>query len=248
MKLLLLITLLTVQYLFATISIVPVEIGEKPGTHGKVGASLETKRGNTYKDNYKAALRISYDNNISYVTWTEVSGEYGKSHDVEDTNKVFLHFRYIYALTEESIRAELFAQTQEDKFKSIETRRIGGAGLRFKIFEIFENGKGYLGLGGYYENIKYTDENPTEHDVRLNSYFAYTINFSEDSTFSYTFYYQPIFDYLNDFVTAHKMELKLHIYQKLFLQFKISYDFDSRPPIGVLEDDFTQTTELVFNF
>ncbi|MEA2092088.1 MAG: DUF481 domain-containing protein [Campylobacterota bacterium] len=248
MKLLLLITILTTQYLFATISIVPVEIGENPGTHGKVGASLETKRGNTHKDNYKAALRVGYDNNISFVTWAEISGEYGESHDVEDTNKAFLHFRYIHALTEETIRAELFAQTQEDKFKSIERRRIGGGGLRFRLFEIFENGKGYLGLGGYHENIKYTDENPTEHDVRLNSYFAYTINFSEDSSFSYTFYYQPIYNYLNDFVTAHKMELKLHIYQELFLQFKVSYDFDSRPPIGILEDDFTQTTEFVFNF
>ena len=248
MKLLLLITLITTQYLFALVSIVPVEIGENPGVHGKAAASLETKRGNTHKDNYRASLRLNYDNNISYVTWAEISAEYGKSNNTEDTNKAFLHLRHIHLITPQAVRAELFAQAQDDKFKLIKRRHLTGAGARFQVFEGFKNSKFYAGIGGYYENIDYTDQNPSEYSTRLNTYLAYTIKFGEDSNFAYTFYYQPLIDYFNDYVSSNKAELKLHIYKKFFLQLKISYDFDSRPPFGVKKEDFTQTTEFVFNF
>lgn len=248
MKLFIISLLILTQQLFALVSIVPVEIGEKPGVHGKVAVSLETKRGNTHKDNYALGLRFDYDNNKSYHSWMEMSGEYGESNKVKDTNKLYLHFRHIHALTDKTICAEAFSQAQDDEFKLIKRRLVGGGGIRFKIFEVFGDGKGYLGLGALYENIRYTSDNPREDNFRANSYFAYTIKLGDDSDLSYTLFYQPKMHNFSDYVSSQKLALRLHIYKRLFLSFQLAYDVDSNPPMGVEEYDLTQTTTFVFDF
>ena len=247
-KITLILTLLLTQQLFALVSIVPIEIGVEPGYSGAISTSLETKRGNTHKDNYKLGARVNYDNNDDFVTWAEIEGEYGESNSLRDTNKYYLHLRHIHALSKESVRAEFFAQAQDNEFKLLDSRLLAGAGFRFRIFEIFDNGKGYLGVGALYENIRYTSNDPQEYNIRFNSYFAYTVTLGDDSELTYGFFYQPKVDYLNDYVSSQKLELTLHIYKQLFLNFQLAYDVDSRPPLGVEDYDFTQTTSFVFNF
>lgn len=249
MKKTLLLLLVTSQYLLAIVSIVPVEIGSNDGLYGELTSTLETKRGNTDKDNYKAAARVTYDNNSSYVTWAEIAGEYGEANDVEDTNNIYFHLRHIQAITPEDIRGELFFQAEEDKFKLIEKRRLGGAGVRFKIFEVFEDGTGYLGLGGFYETVRYTSPvDPYEENFRINSYFAYTIGLGDDSQLSYSLYLQPKYDEIHDYIKSHKLNLQLHIYKALFLNFRVSWDVDTKPPEDVAKNDFYQETTFVLKF
>ena len=251
MKILLLITLITVQYLFALVYIAPVEIGENPGTSGKVSISLETKRGNTDKDNYKASIRVTYDNNTSYLMWSELSGEYGKSNDIKDTNKAFSHIRCIHSLTDDkNLRYELFAQLESDDFRQINSRILGGAGLRYKIFNSLERGKGFFGIGSFYEGIKYNKPqlDPSEDNTRLNSYLTYTVSFANKSTFSCSLYYQPKLDDFRDYVQSSKIELTLNVYEELFLKFSGALNLDNNPPVGVEKSDFTQTTTFLFNF
>jgi putative salt-induced outer membrane protein YdiY len=250
MKYLVAILLITSQ-LFGLVSIKPVEIGENPGVSGGVELGLETKRGNTHKDAYKGSLRVMYDTNASYLTWAEVSGEYGKANDVEDTNKIYAHLRYIHKLTQDVIRYELFAQTQEDKFKALSHRSLAGAGLRFKIFNTPIGGQGYFGLGGFYENIEYVNPtiDPDEENVRANTYIAYSVNFSNKSSLAYTLYYQPNTDKLEDYVMTNQLELILQVYEKLYLKFSATYDADSYPPNGIEEKyDFSQSTTFLYKF
>jgi putative salt-induced outer membrane protein YdiY len=251
MKKILVIVFLTTQYLFALITITPVDIGEKPGVSGKIEAGLETKRGNTEKDNYKASARINYDNNSSYVIWGEFSSEYGESTYVKDTNKAFSHIRFIGSLADnKDLVYELFAQLQSDEFRQINSRVLGGAGLRYRVFNSAKAGKGFVGLGGFYEDIQYKDskKDPEEDNIRLNSYLAYKVDISNISSLSYVFYYQPKVDAFSDHSISNQVELKLRILKKLFLKFNVTWDDDSKPPSGVKRDDFTQTTTFVFDF
>lgn len=251
MKLILIITLISIQQLFALVSIVPVEIGQKPGVSGKIQAGLDTTRGNTHKDNYKASTRVNYDDNSSYVLWAELSGDYGEVDDTVNTKKLYSHLRYIHSITEEIIRSEIFLQAQEDEFKALATRRLAGAGLRFKLFDTFSGAKGYYGLGAFYEYISYvnSDLDPDEDNLRLNTYLAYTLNLDKGSSLAYTLYYQPRFDKFSDHVISNKFELKLHIYSQLSLKFSLYYDVDSYPPAGIDKDyDFGQSTTFVFDF
>ncbi|MCW8838067.1 MAG: DUF481 domain-containing protein [Thiovulaceae bacterium] len=250
MKYIIILLIITNQ-LFALVSIKPVEIGEKVGISGGVEIGLETKRGNTDKDSYKADIKVMYDSNTSYLTWLEVSGEYGEANDVEDTNKLYAHLRFINKLTDEIIRYEVFLQTQEDKFKAIEYRRLAGIGLRFKIFNTPIGGRGYYGLGSFYENIRYTNPSidPDENEVRVNTYLAYSVNFSNKSSLAYTLYYQPILDKFSDYVMTNTLELSLQVYQQIYLKFSASYDLDSYPPNGINKKyDFTQTTTFLYKF
>lgn len=247
-KFILVITLILTQNLFALVSIAPVEIGENPGLNGEVSLSLETKSGNTDKESYSASAKVAYDNNVSYVTWAEVSGEYGESEGTKDTNKAFSHLRYIHTTYFDDLKAEAFAQLQSDEFRLIRSRLLGGAGVRYKLFSLFGKDKGYLGLGAFHESITYSSNDPDEENVRLNTYFAYTVNINESSQFSYTFYYQPKVDIFSDYVQSHEAQLKVKIYKQLSLRLSVTYDFDSKPPMSVKKKDFTQKTSLVFEF
>lgn len=250
MKNLLLILFIFTQSLFGLVTIAPVEIGQKPGLSNTLEAALETTRGNSDTDNYKASFRTTYDNAYDHVAWAEISGAYGKANGQENTNKLFSHVRYIHALTEEIVRGEIFAQVQKDEFKRINSRVLGGGGVRFKIFDLLQNSKGYLGIGAFYENIRYKSSllDPSENNLRVNSYFAYTIDLNENSSVAYTLYYQPKADDFNDNIQSHDIELKLNIYKDLFLKFTVSYDRDTKPPMGIKKYDLTQNTSFIYNF
>ncbi|MDD3817362.1 MAG: DUF481 domain-containing protein [Thiovulaceae bacterium] len=235
--------------LFALVSIAPVEIGADAGWSAKLGVSLESKRGNTHKDNHKGFLRVAYDENESFVTWGEISGEYGESNEVRDTNKLFSHIRHIHATPLQRINAEAFVQMQDDEFKSLKNRSLAGAGLRYKLHPFLENGTGFLGFGAFHEQIRYSSNvDPHEKNQRLNTYFAYSYAFDPKSKLSYNFYYQPKLDDMNDYINYHAAELKLAIFGTLFLQLSINYEEDKKPAIGVKKYDFTQNTALVLEF
>jgi len=251
MKIILLIFLFITTQLFGLVSIKPVEIGEKVGVSGALEIGLDTKRGNTHKDGYKAAIKVMYDTNSSYLLWLHTMGEYAKVNEVENTNKQYAHLRYIHTLSEKNIRYEGFLQTQEDKFKAINHRRLAGLGLRFKLFDSSINAKGYYALGAFYEDIHYIDPSidPNEHQIRVNTYLAYSIDLANKSSFVYTVYYQPSVDNFSDYVITNRLELNLQIYQELYLKFSASYDKDSKPPNGIDETyDFTQSTTFVYGF
>jgi len=250
MKTPILITLLSAQSLFALVSIIPVEIGKEVGFSNIAEASLETTRGNTDTDSYKASYRSTYDNGENFVTWAEASGAYGKANGDENTNKVFAHARYIHAVTRESVRAEVFTQYQNDMFMNIKNKVLYGTGARFKILDEARDARGYLGLGVFHENISYRNPtiNPSEKNVRLNSYFSYSIDLNNKTSVAYALYFQPKVDKISDNIQSHEVELKVNVYRDIFLKFNIAYTMDSEPPIGVKAYDFTQNTSFVFNF
>lgn len=251
MKKFLFIGILVSQSLFGLVSIVPVDIGEEPGISAKFEMGLETKRGNTDKDNYKASIRVTYDNNVSYATWAEFSGEYGRSRHIKDTSKAFSHLRYIHALTDdENLRYEFFGQLENDKFKDIHSKILGGGGLRYRVLNSPHNGKSYFGFGGFFEGVRYTNPNinSSEDNARLNSYLAYTVKISDMSTFSYVLYYQPKVDDFSDYILANELELKVAILKKLFLKLNLSMIQDKKPAVDVKKYDFVHTTTFLYKF
>ena len=248
MKKLLLITLFLTQSLFAIVSIVPIEIGENVGLHSKIGLSLQTQRGNTDKDNYKGSAKVTYDSNTTYVTSLEFSAAYGETNNKEDTNKAYVHFRYVYALSEKALRAELFLQTQEDKFKAIEYRRLLGLGLRLKLGKFIKNGSGYIGVGAFYENIHYLEDTNNNKNIVLNNYLAYSIKFSKETTLAYRLDFQPIYNEFKDYILIQKLRLNVKLYENLSLQVTMIHDVDSNPAEGIDKNDFTQTTGFIYSF
>ncbi len=243
--------LLIAQNLLALVSISPVEIGNKAGLSFKIEAGFETKRGNTDKDNYQASARVIYDEAKEYVVWAELSGEYGESNAVADTNKAFGHLRFIHSLSDnDNLRYEMFSQLESDEFRLINSRLLGGIGLRYRLLNSEERGKGFFGLSIFHENIEYIESslNPKEENQRLNVYLSYSIKLDKSAAFSYVLYYQPKVDDFSDYIVTNDLELKVKLYKTLDLKLSVTYSIDSMPPIGVQKSDFTQRTTLVLSF
>lgn len=242
---------LVITPLEALITIAPVELGEDPGYSANVGVSLSTKRGNSDVDSYKMATRVQYDNNESYVTWLQLSGEYGKASGVKNVQKLYAHLRYIHNITDKYHVYEVALQTEEDEFRLIQHRRLVALGYRQRFFHDNQKLKAFIGIGTIFENIHYisANENPDENNIRINSYASITYAFKEDMKTSFISYYQPKFDDISDFVTVNTLELKLKIIDALYLNFSVHYDYDSHPAVGVASRyDFSQDTSFIYQF
>jgi len=236
--------------LFALISIAPVDIGSNPGFSGNVSGSLGSKSGNTNKDDYSLGLRLQYDEGADYLVWGTFTYNYGSSEGIKNEDRTYAHVRFIHALVENDWCTEFFLQSEQDEFKDIKERSLVGANGRWRFFHINNLGKGYVGLGALAEKIDYAHLiiNPPENNTRINSYLAYTRNFMESSKLSYIGYYQPKLGDTSDYITVQDLELIVPIYQKLYLSMSAKYTYDSRPPLGVEEQDTQYKTTLLWEF
>lgn len=233
--------------LYAIVSVSPIDIGEKPGFTGILKGSFETKRGNTDSDNYSAGLRVSYDNNKSYVMWGEVSFTYGEAQGSKNANQTYEHLRYIERL-KKNLDWEAFVQLESNEFTQINRRFLGGLGLRIHNKDILY-GNVYAGLGSFYEYITYiTNVDKSEKNLRANIYLAYKKVFVKDTELSLSSYYQPKFEDLNDYIWTNSLEFKVLIYEKLYINFTVSYSKDSKPAVGVKQTDFAQKTSFIYKF
>ncbi|HEX5670108.1 MAG TPA: DUF481 domain-containing protein [Sulfuricurvum sp.] len=236
--------------LFALVSIAPVDIGSNPGLSGNVAGALSSKSGNTQKDDYAVGLRVQYDQGSDYLTWGTFTYNYGSTNGTKNEDKTYAHLRYIHTLYESDWCSELFVQTEQDKFKDINTRSLAGAGVRWRFLNSEEFGKGYLGLGGLVEKIDYTHPqiNPNEKNSRANSYIAFTKSFMTASKLSYVGYYQPKFNDAADYVSSQTVELNIPIYKNLGLSLTAKYLYDSLPAVGIEKRDTAYATSLMWDF
>ena len=241
--------ILSVINLFAIITIAPVNIGDKPGYSGTLKGSFETKRGNSDVDNYSAGLRGQYDNNETYVIWSDFVFAYGKASGETNTNKTYAHVRLVHTLLDiKELNYEGFVQSETNEFTNVEKKNLVGGGLRYHK-DLKKYGNFYLGLGGFYEEINYlTSLDPREKNFRMNSYISYTKSFDKESKISYVMYYQPNVEDMGDYIVSNAIELQILVYKTLFLNFVIYYDVDSKPAVGVEDSDFTQKTSFLYKF
>ena len=232
--------------LYAVVTIAPVKLGEKSGFSGVVKGSLETKRGNSELDRYTAALRAEYDG-ADYVLWSDFIYSYGEASGTTNTDKKYAHLRFVHRLLH-NINYELFLQSASNEFTKVKGRNLAGAGLRYDA-DLKEYGELFFGLGAFYEKIGYTTTlDPTERNIRMNSYISYVKKFSKKSKLSYVMYYQPDVEKFDDYIFSHGVELEILIYEKLYVNFVFYYDLDTKPAIGVKELDVSQKTSFSYKF
>jgi len=240
---------LSALQLFAVITIAPVNIGDKKGYSGMIKGSLETKRGNSDVDNYAGGIRIQYDDGKDYTVWSDAVFAYGQASGETNTNKTYIHLRLVHTFLDiKEINSEGFLQSETNEFTNVKRRLILGGGLRYHK-DMKKYGNLYFGLGAFVENIEYlTAINPSEYNLRLNSYMSYTKSFNKQSKLSYVLYYQPKVTYISDYILSSGLELEVLIYEKLYVNFMFYYDVDTQPAIGIEDTDVSQRTSLIYKF
>lgn len=234
----------------AIVNMEDLHTGEpKPGFSGRVELSLSNSSGNTDKQEYSLGSRLQWheDDITNYVL---LSGSYGESNGVKNTEKGFAHLRHMRAMTP-VVTAEGYAQAEYNKFARLEFRGLIGGGARFTLLPKADKGEIYLGLGAYYSEERIDDayaDGGTEQLWRANSYLVLKYQATESTTLVSTTYYQPALESFGDYRLMEQAAMKVKINDRLSLLVSADYRYDSEPPLGVEKGDLTYRTSLAFEF
>lgn len=221
----------------------------KEGFSGNVELSLSNTSGNTEKEEYSLGSRIQWHQG-EMTDYLLLSGNYGKSAGVKNTDNSFAHLRHIQQFRP-TTAWEAYLQAERDEFARLIYRGLAGGGLRFTLYEQENLGAAYLGLGGYYSEERidetYADAG-TETLWRGSSYLLLKYQATPNTVLASTTYYQPSVEGADDYRLLEQAALKVKLTDILSLIVSADYRFDSAPPIGVEKRDVTYKTTFSLEF
>lgn len=204
---------------------------------------LAGKSGNSDKEDFELGIYHS-ERSGKHFGFIMASREYAKSNDVKSADSSFLHGRYNYYF-EADTAIEVFAQSNTDDFKSLESRNLVGTAYRKEI-----SAKNTLGVGLFEEWEEYS-VNGQELDfqqTRFSLYWVATLPLSENAEFSNTLYYQPDVTEFSDWRAYNRLSIKSKLTDKLSLKFGLLVEHDSRPVLDVEETDISYSAGFSYEF
>lgn len=174
-----------------------------------------------------------------------------RANDAAVLSRAFAHIRYNNDVTP-LVTAELFAQVERDEQQLLARRYLVGGGVRFNVideathgfalgttpmFELEQLREGAVLPGGDTESIGY----------RLSNYVTGRFKVSETTFASATTYVQPRLNDFNDVRVLAQGRLGVDVNKNLRVQLTANTRYDSRPPVGIEETDFSVTGGFVFD-
>lgn len=225
------------------------------GLSGQFEFAFDGKSGNTDEEDYGLAGRINVkrEQNLWFVIATK---EYGEANDVKDTDKSFLHGRWVHTL-DNALAAEAFVQYQENEFTRLLSRYLAGGGMRYTIKQ---DAKQQLaaGAGAFYVNEREDLETyEAESDyLRLNSYISYKQELNSHVSLVSTAYYQPRASDFGDYNILWNTALSAKLSEQLALKLSFNATHDSEPPsnneaeppVDVDKTDLEYSLSVVYDF
>ncbi len=212
------------------------------GFAGKIGINLNASK---YRDSYVAAdihtlLQYKTRKNIYFlITDYQVVNAGGEDFN----NSGFLHLRYNRKLSE-AVRLEIFTQAQYSTVTKIELRVLNGLGFRMKLSP-YERAKFYWGVAAMLEHEEVKDE-VTQDDIRLSSYFTFTLRPEKTVTFTNTTYAQPRADNFSDYRISNNTKLVFDITTKLKFVTDFSFLYDTKPPLEIPKVNYQVKNGLTY--
>lgn len=191
-----------------------------------------------------AQLEYKYDKDLYLLL-----GNYGLVNGDKESfsNNAFIHFRYNRKMTRH-LRWEIFTQLQFNKISKINLRYLAGTGPRFKLVEAEKIALYAATLVMFEYEEDDTTENSIHRDVRSSSYVSFTLPLTENLEIISTTYYQPLYTDFSDFRIMNQVSAALLISEKLQLEPKFNFLYDSRPVAGVPEVNYSLMIGLKYQF
>lgn len=164
-------------------------------------------------------------------------------------NRGTQHLRYNRKIFN-SIKWEVFGQTQYDAISQIGFRGLVGTGPRFKISKS-ENYSFYLGTLVMYEHEKASEaiSNQTQKDFRGSAYLSFSIYPTKTISIISTSYYQPKLKKFDDYRFSSNTSILFQILKDLAFKINFNYFFDAFPvSSSVPKTQFELTNGLLYSF
>lgn len=221
------------------------------GFSGKLSLAAHGQSGNTEKKRVGLGTRLQWtkDRHTSFVV---LNHSYGKTNDTRDTNKTFLHGRYIHN-TSPRKAWEIFIQAEQNEFTRLEYRGLFGAGGRFTFGRPEGRKKLILGAGVFRSREELDDRAGTtdagiERLWRANFYLSAKYRTAEKINLVSTTYYQPSFRDSDDYRFFQQLGLHVKLNNKLNLKLTIEVSYDNHPPQTIKKTDSVYSTGIEYRF
>lgn len=205
----------------------------EPGVHGKLSGSITTYHGNTTGMELGGAALVGYreDRQLVYVNTNASYSNLGGEVQVANA---FIHFRYNY-LINSWLAAEVFTQSESDRFRRLRLRTLVGTGLRFTLAE-GDRAAVFYGVSYMYEHTSLApsvaDSPVRPADVhRMNNYAALLIVLEPGrAVLGNTIYFQPRFDDLMDVRLLDVLSLDVSVTGRLSASLQATLRYESPVP------------------
>jgi hypothetical protein len=219
------------------------------GTTGTMSLSMDGKVGSSDKIALGSALKLirAYrrDELIAIL-----SRDYAEIDDEVNTDESFVHLRYLTKNTP-NWGHEVFVQHEEDQFNVITRRTLIGAGMRYTLTpKPDQHQANHIGFGLFHEEEFYQDSSaqPNDKNTRLNLYWAYKNQLSDNSIYTSTFYFQPNIEELGDEKGLWQNALTISVTSTISLSLTWDVKHDTQAPDGEDNTETTYKNVLIYNF
>jgi hypothetical protein len=182
-----------------------------------------------------------------------LNGRMAERAQVNFINQGFAHLRWTWMM-HRRVGPEFFAQYQFNQFLRLQTRALGGGGVRVdavhgETWQLW-GGTGYMMEFNRINVDPSSGADPPETlEHRWASYAALRASFFEDRLrFQDTLYVQPRFDRLSDLRVLNDAEVSAKITERFSLGTSFSLLHDSAPPSGVRPTDLRLVSNLRVSF
>lgn len=212
---------------------------------GVLQLSMDGRAGNRQAIVVNGACLISLSTgpNIAFIAG---SGEYGKFDGSVEQQEYFLHIRDNYHLTG-PFYTDLFGQYENDKFRELHQRIIGGLGIRLQ----HDFSKWFRLVGGtsyMYEDNVVENRKGSLHFHRWNNYGVILFTISDTTKIGNTTYYQPVFNNFGNYRVYNSSSIEVKVNDSIELKISGTYRYESIPPGLVGTEDFRLKNAFVWKF
>ena len=239
------ITLFCSSLLFANVNVEKLRMEpDESGFGGSFELDLEYNSGNVEFTSLGLEPNIAWCRGRHTIFWVNDIGRMWQEEE-DITNKGYSHLRYDFEINGPFIW-EVFAQAEFNHMRDIKRRYLAGTGGRI-IAVRREKLTIALGLTGMYE-YEELDGDISSEILRGSSYINFHLIIREGVTFTNTFYYQPSMEELEDYRINDEAELSIELFGDLSFTTELVYFYDSRPPKGIVDYDFSVENGLSYSF
>ena len=248
----------------AQVNVEQSRLETKEGLSGSIDGGLTLIRGNVSLSQLGLGARLDYTRGV-HSPFVQLALNYGEKESVAFLNQSYAHTRWT-AMWLSRLGTELFAQLQENSFRSLVLRQLYGGGLRSELASGKEESLA-LGVGAMYEREVYREpeeltaamelargerleSDVVENNLRLTNYLSMRrqLKWATLLQVGATLYYQPLINKFSDYRVLLDLNIEIKLSERLRLVESLGVMYDSEPPAGVQRADLKSMSTLRIAF
>jgi len=216
---------------------------------GSVGGSFAVRSGNV------EFYSLGVNGRVDFTEGKHDLLMMGRVNRIQDQSNILSYTRFGHARYNYDIKSwwqwEIFGQAEFDQVRLLNQRLLLGSGMRFRIHKSSRVSLHY-GTTPMLE-IEHLSPgavtgSPNSRVARWSNYLSWRSTDSAFFSLVHTTYVQPRFDQPNDIRILNESSIDFSILSNLSLGIIANLRYDSRPPPGIRDFDFTISNSLKVGF